>query len=78
LGKKLATVLKEKWLWYIILALILIVVVPLMVIWLITYLPPELKLVTTVLLIIGWGVAAGYKDWIVHKRKEEKQKRELG
>ncbi len=78
MGKKLASILKEKWLWYIILALILILVMPLVVIWMITYFPPELKLVATILLIVGWGVAAGYRDWVVHKRKEEKQKREQG
>lgn len=65
----------EQWLWIIILALIAILVVPILIIWLILALPAELKMVSTFLIIIGWGVAAGYKDWLVEKRREEEKKR---
>jgi len=75
LGNSLAWIFKEKWLWILILALVLILVLPLFIIWLIFYLSPELKLVATILLVVAWGIAAGYKDWIVHRHKEEEEQR---
>jgi len=67
-------ILSEQWLWIIIASLFIVVILPLVVIWVILYLPPEMKLVATILIIVGWGVAAGYKDWIISKRAEERQK----
>ena len=67
-------ILREEWLWIIILSVIAILVFPLILIWLVLYLPPELRLVITIVLIIGWGIAAGCKDWLTEKRKEEKKK----
>lgn len=73
----MAWIIKEKWLWIIILAIITVFTIPLIAIWVILYLPSEMKLVFTILTIIGWGVAAGYKDWVTaKKREEEKQKRD--
>jgi hypothetical protein len=46
-----------------------------LIIWFILYLPGELKVVATILIIIGWGVAAGYKDWLQNKRREEESRR---
>ncbi len=68
------SILSEKWLWIIILALAAISVGPLLIIWVILYLPDELKVVATILIVIGWGVAAGYKDWLKDKRREEEKR----
>jgi uncharacterized membrane-anchored protein len=70
-----APTLREPWLWIIILALILIMVLPLVVIWFVLTLPPELAFVATIIIVVAWAVAAGYRDWLIHKRSEdEKQK----
>jgi len=65
--------LTEKWLWIIIGCLVLILVTPLIVLLVILTLPPILKVTATIILLIGWGIAAGYKDWIISKRKENKR-----
>jgi len=52
----------------------MVVVLPLVLVWVIMYLPPEMKIAATFLIIIGWGIAAGYKDWIISKREEERKK----
>ncbi len=67
--------LSEEWLWIIILGLAVVLIGPLLIIWVILYLPIELKVVATALIIIGWGVAAGYKDWLQNKRREEEKRR---
>lgn len=64
-------ILREEWLWIIILSLIAIFLLPLILIWFILTIPPELRVIITFMLIISWGVAAGYKDWLIEKRKEE-------
>lgn len=69
----LSSILTEEWLWIIILSLILILILPLVVVWVILKLPPILKVVATVVLITGWGIVAGYKDWILSKRKEKER-----
>jgi len=69
----LTWILSEKWLWIIALAIILICTVPLVVVWVILNLPSEMRLFVTILIVIGWGVVAGYKDWIINKRKEEEK-----
>jgi len=65
--------LTEKWLWIIIGSLVLILVTPLIVLWVILTLPPVLKVTATIILLICWGIVAGYKDWIVSSRGEKKQ-----
>jgi len=67
-------ILSEKWLWIIILSLIVILVGPLLIVWFILVLPAELKILATILIVVAWGVAAGYKDWLQAKRKEEEGK----
>lgn len=69
----MASILTEEWLWIIIIALILILVFPFVVIMLIQTLPSPYNGLVTICIIIGWGVAAGYKDWIISKEREEKQ-----
>jgi len=63
------------WLWITIASLIIIVIGPLVVISVILSLPsPELRGIATIMIIVGWGVAAGFKDWVVSKRNEERTK----
>lgn len=69
----MGSIFSEEWLWLTILALIAILVLPLMIVWLILALPGELKLVATIVIVVGWGVAAGYKDWLVERRREEER-----
>lgn len=61
----------SKWTWIIIASVILIMVIPLIVVWTVLQLPPEIRLIATISIIVLWGVVAGYKDWIIAKRKEE-------
>lgn len=67
-------ILSEEWLWIIILALAAILVLPFVIIWVVLLLPAELKILATVFIVVGWGVAAGYKDWLVTRRREEESK----
>lgn len=67
--------LLDRWVWIIILSVFAIIVVPLVTVWFIlTALSPELKVVATILIIVFWGVAAGYRDWVKAKREEEEKK----
>ena len=70
----MSAVLKEKWFWIIVLAVSLVIGAPLLVVWVILNLPPLYQLLATVLLVVLWGVAAGYKEWVIEKRKEEEKK----
>jgi hypothetical protein len=49
------------------------ILIPFMVIMAILNLPPILRWVATVLLILCWGVAAAYKEWIKEKHEQEKK-----
>jgi len=66
---------REPWLWIIVFSLILIIVLPFAIIWFILTLPPELSFTATIIIIVMWGVAAGYKDWTIQKRKDEEKQR---
>jgi len=69
----MTSLLTEKWLWAIILALIVIIIGPILIIWAILALPGEIKLVVTILIVVGWGVAAGYRDWLKERRQREEE-----
>jgi hypothetical protein len=66
----------SSWFWIIVLSVALIVTVPFLVVLGILYLPPVWAFVATVGIIIMWGVAAGYKDWVISKRRESEEKPE--
>jgi uncharacterized membrane protein len=70
----MSSFLTEKWLWIIIIALISIALIPFAVLWLLVVLPSPFSVLVTVFLIVGWGIAAGYKDWRIFN-KEERRKR---
>ena len=67
-------ILSEEWLWIIILSLIAVLVGPLLIVWFILVLPAELKIIATILIVVAWGFAAGYKDWLQARLKEEERK----
>jgi len=69
------SILSEKWLWIIIIALISISLIPFVIIWILLALPHPLNAVVIILLISAWSIVAGYKEWILFKKDEEKTKR---
>lgn len=65
-------ILKQKWLWVIILSFCLIIIAPLFVVWMILQLSPTLRFLATVLIVVGWGVVAGYKEWITERAAQKR------
>lgn len=68
----MSKIITEKWVWIVIFSLILILVTPVLVVWLILNLPPILRIVATGVILLTWGIAAGYKDWIIEKREKRR------
>lgn len=64
----------NEWLWITIGCLSLIAIGPFIVLYVVLSLPLELKGIATLMLIFGWGIAAGYKDWVIARRQEERMK----
>jgi hypothetical protein len=64
----------NKWLWIIIGAMCTIVMVPFLIMFVALSSPPWIGTTILILVIIGWGIAGGYKEWSLHKRKDEKTK----
>jgi hypothetical protein len=62
----------NKWLWIIIGAMCTIVIVPFFIISIALMSPPWFSATIIISVITGWGIAGGYKDWSLHKRKKEK------
>jgi hypothetical protein len=71
----MSEVIFDRWLWIIIILLITIGVIPFIIIWVILLLPSPYNMIATSLIIVFWGVAAGYKEWALFKRKEEESKK---
>ena len=74
----MAWIFKEKWFWIIFLACVSIILVPFILVTIILGLPPILRVVATVLLVVSWGVAAAYKDWMKEKHEQEKEMEQSG
>lgn len=70
----LGWLLFNEWLWIIIFSLSAIAIGPFIVLYALLSLPPELMGIATVMLIFGWSITAGYKDWVIARRQEEKMK----
>lgn len=66
-------ILTAKWLWIIIISCILIIVGSLLIVWVIVQLPYPFNAIAAMCLIGGYGVAAGYKEWVLSKRKEKRK-----
>lgn len=71
--KTMSEVLLDKWTWIILFSIISIIVVPLVVVFLILQLPPIWAFVATIIIILLWGVASGYKDYVISKRNEKEK-----
>jgi len=65
----------NKWVWILITLLITVCVLPLLIIWLILFLPSPYNAIATISIIISWGLVAGYKEWILFKKEEELKKK---
>lgn len=68
-----SSIIKTKIIWLTIFSAIVILILPLVIIWFLLVLPDIVRIIVTFLIIIGWGIAAGYKDWVLAKRKEEEK-----
>jgi len=68
------SIIHDKWFWFTILSVIIIIVLPLIIVLFLIQLPDELKLVSMIALIVIWGVVSGYKDWVIARRKETEQR----
>ena len=64
--------LLNKWLWITILGCTAVIIGPMLIIYIITLMPMTFKLASMVAIMICWGIAGGYKDWVVARRKEQK------
>ena len=67
---KLSSAMLDKWAWFTILSIILVIVVPLALIWLILQIPEIFRIAATIAIFVVWAVVSGYKDWVISKRKE--------
>jgi len=65
-------IIREKWIWIIIGACVLAGVLPWLVVWLILAMPGILGAITVWTIVFSWAIAAGYKDWLVDRRRKEK------
>jgi len=68
----LGWLLFNRWLWITIFSMSAIAIGPFFVLSLILALPQELRGIAIIMLIFGWSIAAGYKDWVIARRQEEK------
>ena len=65
-------IIREKWTWILIGLGILAGVLPWVVIWVILQFPGILGAISVWTIIFSWAIAAGYKDWLMDRRKREK------
>lgn len=63
-------ILKEIWLWITILACIAVAVGAFFLIWLILQLPEEYRGAAVIALFVAWGVAGGYKDYLLAREQK--------
>ena len=66
----MSRVIFDRWVWIMIVAISAVVIIPLIVLWGLLQLPSELAFVAIVFVIVLWGVAAGYKDWLRSKNEK--------
>jgi len=62
--------LLNKWLWITIFGCWLVMIGPVIFVYFMLFLPPPIKMIVFFGIIVGWGVAGGYKDWVMARRKE--------
>ncbi|MEM2522845.1 MAG: hypothetical protein QXW82_06830 [Candidatus Bathyarchaeia archaeon] len=69
--KIIREILTSRWYWIIVLIGIAVFLTPYILVLVILYLPPPFNAITTIGIVIAWGIVAGYKDWLTSKKKEE-------
>jgi len=67
----MAFILKEVWLWITIFVCIAVAVGSFLLIWAILQLPETYRAVAVIVLILGWGVAGGYKDYLKARKMSQ-------
>lgn len=67
----MSSAMLDKWVWITILSVVLIIAGPLVIVWGILNLPADLRIVSTICIIVLWGVVSGYKDWVISKQREK-------
>lgn len=75
MGFPLKWLLFNRWLWIIIFGMSAILIGPFIAVYGIFALPLSYRGLAIILIVIGWGIAAGYKDWVISKRKEKTKTR---
>jgi hypothetical protein len=68
-------IVREKWLWIIIVLGLLVLIGPYTFMWLILQLPSSFGAALIWTLIFGSGIAAGYRDWRMDVKKRERSLR---
>lgn len=63
--------IREKWVWIIIGLCSLVLVGPYALMLVIMWLPEFLRPLTIWMLLVSSGIAGGYKDWLMDKKKRE-------
>lgn len=64
----------NRWLWITIFGMSAIVIGPFIALFGMLALPMQYRGLATFAIIFAWSIAAGYKDWVISKRQEEKLK----
>jgi len=62
----------DRWYWITIFGCCAVMIAPIVVISIIVYLPSPLNAISVIGLIVGWGIAGGYRDWAKSRKNEEK------
>jgi hypothetical protein len=70
----MAFIIRQKWIWMIIGICSAIALIPSLLIWAISQMPEMVRPIPVWLLIFGYGIAAGYKDWLIDSKKRGKPK----
>ena len=65
-------IIRDKWVWVTIGACFLVLVSPYVLMWVILQMSEVWKILSLILIILGWAAAAGYNDWLRDRRKREK------
>jgi hypothetical protein len=65
-------IFREKWIWIIIGMCILVLIGPYLLMWVILQMPDVLRASFVFFMTLGWGIVAGYKDWLMDAKKEKR------
>jgi len=68
------SILTSRWYWIIITITGAVIVTPFLIVLFLLSLTAPWNFIALILILAGWSIAAGYKDWILAKVKEEEKK----